>query len=102
MNSFPQKISLTLTNKCNLRCKMCGQWSETGYMKTQKAIHQTMKLDDWKRVIDEIDANGIDWVLLRGGEVFLLDYIMDLLKYIESKNITIFIDTKWYSVGKIC
>lgn len=52
-----------------------------------------MQLDDWKKVIDEIAENSIDWVLLRGGEVFLLDYILDLLKYIESKNITSFIDT---------
>ena len=27
----PQQISVKITNACNLRCKTCGQWGETGY-----------------------------------------------------------------------
>ncbi len=29
---FPQIVTLTVTNQCNLRCRMCAQWSEEGYM----------------------------------------------------------------------
>ncbi|MHB9027332.1 MAG: hypothetical protein ACYC9O_01035, partial [Candidatus Latescibacterota bacterium] len=28
---FPETISLLLTHRCNLRCKMCGQWGENGW-----------------------------------------------------------------------
>lgn len=47
--SFPQFISFTLTNACNLRCKMCGQWSETGYIKNRvKNPGSQMRISEWK------------------------------------------------------
>ena len=27
----PAQLGFKLVNACNLRCKMCGQWGETGY-----------------------------------------------------------------------
>ena len=44
---FPQRISFTITNVCNLRCRMCGQWSEEGYMHNRKEnLKQEMDLAD--------------------------------------------------------
>ena len=31
---FPAFVSFTITNACNLRCTMCGQWSPDGYVRT--------------------------------------------------------------------
>ena len=91
---FPQSISLTITNTCNLRCQMCGQWSQEGYMHDRKQdLKQELTLADWKRLVDEIAAHGIPSVLLRGGEVFLLPDITELLEYIHAKGIFISIDT---------
>jgi MoaA/NifB/PqqE/SkfB family radical SAM enzyme len=91
---FPEFVSFTITNVCNLRCKMCGQWSEEGYMHTHKArLQQEMSLDDWKRLVDELAAYDARWVLLRGGEVFLYPGIIELLDYINSQGIFISIDT---------
>lgn len=91
---FPQTISLTITNACNLRCKMCGQWSEEGYMHDRKqTLEQEMDLVDWKRIVDELAAHDISSVLLRGGETFLFPEIIKLLEYINSKGISISIDT---------
>lgn len=54
---FPEYVSFTITNKCNLRCKMCGQWSEEGYMHAKKErLRQEMALEDWKRLVDEFQA----------------------------------------------
>ena len=66
---FPSSISFTLTNRCNLRCRMCGQWSEEGYMHDRAdQIKQTeMGLADWKRLVDEIAVHGVNSILLRGG-----------------------------------
>ena len=92
--AFPQSISLTITNHCNLRCQMCGQWSDEGYMQARKdALRQEMTLLDWKRVVDELAAHHIPSLLLRGGEPFLFPDIVELLEYIHSQGIFIAIDT---------
>ncbi len=91
---FPSSISLTITNVCNLRCQMCGQWSAEGYMHPQKAaLKHELGLDDWKRVVDELAEHQIGSLLLRGGEPFLFPDIVPLLEYINSKGIFIAIDT---------
>lgn len=91
---FPQSVSLTITNHCNLRCQMCGQWSQEGYIRTNKeSLKHEMALADWKRVVDELAAHGIPSVLLRGGEVFMFPGIIELLDYIHDKGMFISIDT---------
>jgi len=91
---FPQSISFTVTNACNLRCRMCGQWSVEGYVYNRdKNPSPPLKLADWKRIIDEIAAHHSSFILLRGGEPFLFPGIIDLLEYIHAKGIFISIDT---------
>ncbi len=92
--SFPQTVSFTLTNACNLRCRMCGQWGEEGYIRAEPGtLRRELGLADWKRLIDEIAAHGLKSVLLRGGEVFLYPDILPLLEYIAGKGIFSSIDT---------
>jgi MoaA/NifB/PqqE/SkfB family radical SAM enzyme len=98
---FPSSISLTLTNRCNLRCEMCGQWSKQGYMRQRTAsLEQEMSLVDWKRLVDELADHSISSVLLRGGEPFLFPGIIELLNYIHSKGIFISIDTNGTQLAK--
>jgi MoaA/NifB/PqqE/SkfB family radical SAM enzyme len=131
--SFPRRVSLTITNACNLRCKMCGQWSETGYIR-RSGTHlpgarqagtrergarepgtrdlgvynpgarepstrdpgtrqPRMRLDEWKRLVDEMADNGVTWVLVRGGEPFMFRGIMELLTYLRAKGLPTSVDT---------
>ena len=91
---FPQAVSLTITNHCNLRCQMCGQWSQEGYIRgNTEVLKHELQLADWKRLVDEIAAHGVPAVLLRGGEVFMFPGIADLLEYIHGKGMFISIDT---------
>jgi MoaA/NifB/PqqE/SkfB family radical SAM enzyme len=91
---FPQSVSLTITNACNLRCGMCGQWSDEGYMHDRKeSLKQEMALADWKRIVDEVAAHGLPALFLRGGEPFLFPDIVALLEYVNSKGIFVSIDT---------
>ncbi len=92
--NFPQKISFTITNACNLKCRMCGQWSEKGYMHNKsKDFDSLLELADWKRLVDEVAAHNMKSILIRGGEPFLFPEIMELLKYINNTGIQISIDT---------
>jgi MoaA/NifB/PqqE/SkfB family radical SAM enzyme len=92
--NFPQSISFTITNHCNLRCQMCGQWSEEGYIRCNiESLKHEMFLDDWKHVVDELAIHGIPSLLLRGGEIFMFPGIIELLEYIHTKGMFISIDT---------
>jgi MoaA/NifB/PqqE/SkfB family radical SAM enzyme len=99
--NFPQFISFTVTNKCNLRCRMCGQWSENGYIKQNPtSINNQLDPDTWKRLVDEISGHKIRFILIRGGEPFLYKGIMELLQYINSKGIFISVDTNGMFIDK--
>jgi len=99
--SFPSYFSFTITNRCNLHCSMCGQWSEEGYMRGQQPDrHEEMNLTDWRRLVDEIAEHQASAVLLRGGEPFLFKGISDLLEYIHDKGIFISIDTNGTQLEK--
>ncbi len=92
--NFPESVSFTITNVCNLRCKMCGQWSEEGYMHANKErLRHEMTLEEWLRLVDELASNDVRSVLLRGGEPFLFSGIIDLLEYINARGMFISIDT---------
>jgi MoaA/NifB/PqqE/SkfB family radical SAM enzyme len=92
--AFPQYFSFTITNHCNLRCWMCGQWSEEGYIQNDKgSLRSQMRLEDWVRVVDELADHGVKSVLLRGGEPFLYPGILELLAYLRLKDIFVSIDT---------
>lgn len=92
--NFPQFISFTVTNACNLRCKMCGQWSEEGYIKNNAVKSgKYLSVNEWKILVDEIARHKIRFILVRGGETFLYPGLMDLIEYINSKGIFISIDT---------
>jgi MoaA/NifB/PqqE/SkfB family radical SAM enzyme len=91
---FPQSVSLTITNRCNLACQMCGQWSREGYMQSRRGrLRRELGLPDWKRVVDELAEHGIQSLLLRGGEVFLYPEIIPLIEYLHQKGMFISIDT---------
>jgi MoaA/NifB/PqqE/SkfB family radical SAM enzyme len=92
--NFPESISLTITNHCNLRCRMCGQWSEEGYIRRNtEGLSHELSLNEWKAVVDELSGHNIPMVLLRGGEPFMFPGVVELLEYIHEKGMFILIDT---------
>ncbi len=92
--NFPRFISFTVTNTCNLRCRMCGQWSEEGYIRDgTKSPTPALEVADWKRVVDEVAGHEIAFLLIRGGEPFLYPGLIELLEYIHGKGIFLSIDS---------
>ena len=73
---MPTFVQLRVTNLCNLRCKMCGQWGDTGIYRTDGfsasatdgeterdrireliGLNRQLSLADYVRLLDEI-ASG--------------------------------------------
>jgi MoaA/NifB/PqqE/SkfB family radical SAM enzyme len=99
---LPGYVSFTVSNACNLRCRMCGQWSEEGYMRDGATRRKpTMTLADWKRLVDEVAAFGLGGLLIRGGEPFLAPGILELLDHIASKGLFTSIDTNGTRLAEV-
>lgn len=79
------KVSIDMTSRCNLRCRHCS----TSYGDIP-AID--MEFDRLKCIISWCEKNSVKDLTLTGGEIFLLDDIMDKLQWIRehfSGNIAI-------------
>jgi radical SAM protein with 4Fe4S-binding SPASM domain len=85
----PKQVSLKITNKCNLRCKMCAQWGESGYNfeRPGKVVNKELPFSVYKKLIDDVAANKPIFYIW-GGEPFLYKPIMDVLYYLKENHLT--------------
>lgn len=83
----PLQISLRITNVCNHRCAVCGQYGKNGYMKGEKAkdLLKNLPLETYKKLVDEV-AYYKPMFYITGGEPFLYLGIVELMNYIKSKG----------------
>ncbi len=100
VSSFPQVLSLTVTNRCNLKCRMCGQWGLTGYMRQGRKL-ESMPAKRWIELVNEGARGGVKFVCLRGGETLLFPGIMDVIRAIKSHGIPICMDTNGTRVERL-
>ncbi len=82
----PEAIQISLTYRCNLRCRMCsiaGLLPEAEELSTAKILH----------VIDEAKKYKIKEILFTGGEPFLREDIFEICKYVYNKGLQSIITT---------
>lgn len=87
-SSYPETISLFLTYKCNLRCKMCGQWGEGGVSRgyTPEVLQEELSFEEVKNLIDEVKSFKPN-ITLFGGEPLLHKDWIRIAEYIKSKGL---------------
>lgn len=85
--SSPIDMEIHLTRRCNLRCKHCFQESDS------KVSERTINLADWERLFDDIESNGVNRVIISGGEPIMYDKFTELLSNIVKRRISIYILT---------
>ena len=103
---MPTFVQLRVTNLCNLRCKMCGQWGDTGIYRTdgfpasatdgqmerqriQELIgaKRQLALSDYVKLLHEL-APSRPIVSLFGGEPLLYPDILPLVREIKARGMT--------------
>jgi len=103
---MPTFLQLRVTNLCNLRCKMCGQWGDTGIFRSDGfpasatdgekekerirdliGFKRQMVLEDYRRLLDEV-APSSPIVSLFGGEPLLYPDILPLIAEIKNRGLT--------------
>ena len=76
-SSYPESVTLFLTHRCDLRCRMCGQ--------KHRADAPELSLDNLKAIVDDISSFRPN-ITLFGGEPMLHEGCMGLIKYIKGKG----------------
>lgn len=82
LKSYPRRMTVSLTNVCNLDCKMCGYKKDVPYSLSKAQI------DDIKKILPYLES--VEW---NGGEVFLSEYFEDLLDTANINNVKQYITT---------
>jgi radical SAM protein with 4Fe4S-binding SPASM domain len=82
-----RQVSLKIVNSCNLRCKTCGQWGETGYNleKSDDEIREIVPYEVYQRMVDEL-APAKPFYYIWGGEPYLYPDIVPLMEHMKRRN----------------
>ena len=88
------QVDMKITNACNLRCKMCAQWGESGWHIGQPSsfAREVVSLDIYKQMVDEIYGFG-PWIYIWGGEPFLYPDFLPLVRYMKEKELVVSVVT---------
>jgi len=92
MTPFPNLVSFTITEACSLRCGICGQWGEAGYVPRARR-GPGLPLAGWQRLVAEVAREGPAHILVRGGEPFLHPGLIPLLETIGRAGVPVSVDT---------
>ena len=82
----PRVIDLELTNRCNLRCRMCWFYGEGGVGDAYRG--RELSTEDVFRVIDQA-ARFKSVMYLGGAEPFLRRDFLDILGYIKARGLSV-------------
>ncbi|MBN1483582.1 MAG: radical SAM protein [Chloroflexia bacterium] len=75
---LPLKVSLALTERCNLHCAHCyiNQPVSDTQIRTQE-----LSLKQWQGILDQMAAAGVLWIMVTGGEPLLRPDFADFYRY---------------------
>lgn len=93
-NGVVELLELSLSNHCNLACRMCGPTYST---KWQKTIEEHPELKQWQdrqsssvdidKVLNGIDTEKLRWVKYLGGEPFITPDLRVLFDRLEQEGV---------------
>lgn len=72
-------VRLSITDRCNLRCKYCMPADAVDY------FDEVLDLNELQRIIDNLCTLGIKKIKITGGEPLVRTDIIEIIKYIKSK-----------------
>ena len=81
----PNQVSLRITNVCNHRCSICGQYGEKSYVHQKKELFTTLPFEKYKQIVDEM-APYKPIYYVTGGEAFLYPDLVKLINYVKKNG----------------
>ncbi len=86
----PFQVLLQLTNRCNMTCDMCDFWPHTA------SRDEELSLDDYRRLREELSALGTFLVSIEGGEPFLRDDLVDIVRLFAHGHLPTLYTNGWF------
>lgn len=75
----PYKVSINPTKRCNAKCIMCPFW--TNLEKKPALAGNELAKERIISLLDELGALGTKWISFSGGEPFIRNDILDLIRH---------------------
>jgi radical SAM protein with 4Fe4S-binding SPASM domain len=90
----PEGVGFHLTNRCNLRCKMCFLWAGDKSPRDvlERYRREEMSTERWLEIVDEL-ARHKPSIGLSGGEPFLFEGAVEIIRRIKQKGMYCSINT---------
>ncbi len=82
----PDQVDIELSNRCNLRCKMCWFHGENGIGDRYKGSE--LKTHEVCTIVDQL-ARHISHIYIGGSEPFIREDFLMVLKHIKSRNLSV-------------
>lgn len=88
-----------ISDDCILKCKMCNKWKGDIFIKEKTEIPS---LKDWKNCVSSLRGITDDSFQINfgGGEPFLKEWLLELVRFCKSKNFKTNIATNGYLIDK--
>ena len=78
-----------ITDKCNLRCRMCGVCE----LERDRSAEKELSTEEWFGVIDAAERLGTTLVSISGGEPLMRADLYDMIRHAHGKGMTVHICT---------
>ena len=86
-DSFPLRtIVVELTERCNLRCRMCWWWGDAGIAPPRADGQHELSLAEWQAFIDDVSPYR-PHLRLTGGEPLVRPDVFDLIAYARARGL---------------
>ncbi|MBP7089140.1 MAG: radical SAM protein [Candidatus Omnitrophica bacterium] len=85
-----------ITNKCNLKCKICDQWKVNAEL-----FSKELSTEEWFSFIDSAKRLNAAVIVITGGEPFLRPDLFEIIKYIKKNKISSHICTNGTFLDKV-
>ena len=87
----PREIIISITNRCNLKCKMCDiPKNKIGELSTAQ----------WKQVIKDAAASGARAIVFSGGEPLLREDIFELIDFTKNNSLGACLTSNGYLINE--
>jgi len=90
----PRYIDIKMTNRCNLRCRMCGQWGEKGTFRnaSSEVLREELELPVLRSLADDV-RRFKPMFYLWGGEPLLYKSLIPFIAHLKSRGMMCAINT---------
>lgn len=87
-SAYPESVTLFLTFRCNLRCRMCGQWGDRGITrkKGSSGSEEELTIEEYRKLLSDLYPFRPN-ITLFGGEPLLYKECLELVRMIKEKKL---------------